>query len=198
MTIAAIAISATVMAACSAGQPAESASPPGAGPTTPAAAAPTQTTPPSPSTGATNAPTTILEGTWVTEPTTCDQQAAAVEQAGFTADDMQTAGFDPAACLGQGSVFTILFAGDRLRIILDGEVTWDGGFRIVDEDTFEAGDSSNPGDLYLAYRYGLDGDTLTVDMVRDDYPTTSADELVGERIAQTVIYETASFKRQPE
>jgi hypothetical protein len=197
-TITAIAIAATLMTACSAGQPAGSASPTGAGPTTPAAAAPTQTAPPSPSSAATEAPPTNLEGTWVTEPTTCDQQTATLERAGFSADDMATAGFDPAACFGHGSVFTILFAGDRLRVIQDGEVGWDGGFRIVDEDTFEAGDSSKPGDFYLTYRYGLDGDTLTVDMVRDDYPTTSADELVGEQIAQTVIYETAPFERQPD
>jgi hypothetical protein len=189
-----VGLAALFIAACGGGQ---ATSPvPQSGNPTPAASTPAAITqaPSSAPTGS-DATATVLEGTWVTEPTTCEQQTAAARKAGFTDDDLQIAGFDPTTCFGAGSQFSIRFAGDRLLIFQDGEVGWDGTFRIVDDDTFGAGDT---GDLYLTYEYALDGDTLTIDMIRDDYPTTSADELVGEQLAQTVIYETTPFHRQAD
>jgi hypothetical protein len=94
-----------------------------------------------------------------------------------------------------GSQFTIRFADDRLVIFNDGVVGWDGLFQVVDEDTFEAGDSD--AGFYIIYDYALDGDELTIDMVSNDYPTSSEEELAGELIAQTVIYESAPFVREP-
>jgi hypothetical protein len=94
-----------------------------------------------------------------------------------------------------GSQFTIRFAGDRLVVFQGGEVGWEGLFQVVDDDTFEAGDSA--AGFYITYDYELDGDELAVDMVSNEYPTTSEEELTGEMIAQTVIYETAAFVREP-
>jgi hypothetical protein len=34
-------------------------------------------------------------------------------------------------------------------------------------------------------------------MVRDDFPAASPEELLGEQVAQTVIYESAPFSRIP-
>jgi hypothetical protein len=106
------------------------------------------------------------------------------------------AGWDPANCsaMMHGRVFTIRFAGERLVAFQDGAQGWSGVFRQTDDATIEAGDS---GDLYITYTFAIDGDQLTIDMVRDDYPTTSEAELIGEQVAQTIIYESAPFTRQP-
>ena len=167
-----------------------SVAPPQATPTAAATAAPTEVPPSA-------APVSILEGTWTSGATTCDQQNAAVTAAGFTKDDLEAAGWDKASCgsLMHGSDFTVRFAGERLVIFSDDVVGWDGAFRVVDSDTFEAGDSA--GAYYITYQFTVDGDQLTIDMVRDDFPAVSPDELVGEQLAQTVIYETAPFTRVP-
>jgi hypothetical protein len=141
-------------------------------------------------------PASVLEGTWATSETTCEQQNAALTAAGFSSADLELAEWDAATCGGMmhGSQFTIRFADERLVAFQDDVIGWDGTFRIVDSGTFEAGDQ---GDLYITYEYTIDGDELVIDMVRDDYPTSSEAELMGERIAQTVIYETAPFERTP-
>ena len=143
------------------------------------------------------APVSTLEGTWITPETTCDEQNAALTNAGFTDADLEAGGWDAATCGGMmhGSQFTIRFAGDRLVIFNDGVIGWEGLFQVVDGDTFEAGDGD--AGFYIAYEYALDGDELTIDMVSNDYPTSSEEELTGEMMAQTVIYETAPFVREP-
>lgn len=142
------------------------------------------------------APVSVLQGTWTSGPTTCDEQKAAATAAGFTSDDFEAAGWDKATCgnLMHGSDFTVRFAGERLVHFSDDVVGWDGAFRVVDSDTFEAGDSGN---FYITYQFTIDGDQLTIDMVRDDYPAVSPEELIGEQLAQTVIYETSPFTRVP-
>lgn len=181
-----------LVAGCGGTQPSPSIAPPSAAPpeATPTAPAATQTTP-SP------APVSVLEGTWAAGATTCDQQNAAVSAAGFTKADLEAAGWDKATCanLMHGSAFTVRFAGERLVHFSDDVVGWDGIFRVVDADTFEAGDSG--AGYYITYQFTIDGDQLTIDMVRDDYPAASPEELVGEQLAQTVIYETAPFTRVP-
>ena len=133
----------------------------------------------------------VLTGTWATGETTCAQRQAAVEAAGFTAEQLTSVRWSP-HCPGG---WTIRFAGGRLVLLgTDGSVGWDGKYRIIDDDdTFEAGDR---GRYYITYRYAVDGDQLTIDMIRDDYPTTSEVELLGERLAQTEIFETSPFTRQ--
>jgi hypothetical protein len=158
----------------------------------------TPTVPPSTAAASpTGAPVTVLEGTWTTGETTCAQQQAAVDAAGFSAEDLQAAGWDYATCgdLMHGAEFTVRFAGERLVHFNDDVVGWEGAFRVVDSDTFEAGDAG--ADYYLTYEFAIAGDQLTIDMVRDDFPASSPEELLGEQVAQTVIYESAPFSRVP-
>jgi hypothetical protein len=165
-------------------------------------AAPGSVTSPTPVPSASTAtptagPSSPLEGTWVSRTTTCSEQSAAVEAAGFTAEQMALGGWSPACGEGMGfeSPFTIIFEAGRLLQFEDGYIGWSGQYRIVDEDTFQAGDD---GTYYITYEYAIDGDQLTIDMTRDTCPPCESDaDLTGERIAQTVIYESSPFTRQP-
>ena len=58
--------------------------------------------------------------------------------------------------------------------------------------------------LHDAYHFAIDGDQLTIDMISDDYTradygaaSPSEAELLSEQMAQTAIYETSPFTRQP-
>ncbi|OGO53550.1 MAG: hypothetical protein A2V84_01170 [Chloroflexi bacterium RBG_16_70_13] len=155
----------------------------------PAVTATIAATPAAPATG----PASVLEGTWIAT-STCAQQAAAVDAAGFTDEQQTAAEWDAATCMdmGHGTRMQLRFSGERLIIFQDGVIGWDGVFRTVDADTFEAGDS---GTYYLTYEFAVAGDQLTIDMVRDDFPTSDPAELAGEQIAQTVIYESAPFEK---
>lgn len=151
----------------------------------------------SPTVAPTAAPTApagdVLTGTWATGETTCAQQQAAIDAAGFTAEQLTFVRWSP-HCPGGN---TILFKGRRLvEFSTDGSVGWDGKYRILDDDTFEAGDS--PGDgYYITYQYEVDGDQLTIDMVKNTCPyCISEAERLGELLAQTEIYETSPFTRQ--
>jgi hypothetical protein len=167
-----------------------------------ASAVPPTAAPPTAAVTATEAPTvsvtpaSALEGTWTTGATTCAQQQAAADAAGFTADQLEAAGWD-GTCGGlmHGSEFKVRFSGDRLVVFQDGAVGWDGTYQVVDSDTFEAGDAT--AGFYITYDYSMDDDELVIDMVRNDFPAASPDELAGEQLAQTVIYETATFTRVP-
>ena len=167
---------------------------PSAVPPTPPAATATPTLAPTPApTAAPSVPAgDVLTGTWATGETTCAQQQAAVEAAGFTAGQLTSVGWSP-SCPGG---YTIRFASGRLvEFSTDGSVGWDGNYRIIDDDTFEAGDTVNG--MYITYQYEVDGDRLTIDMVENTCPyCISEAERLGEQLAQTEIYETAPFTRQ--
>jgi hypothetical protein len=147
-------------------------------------------TPPATAAGLAN----VLQGTW-TATTTCVQQAAAVNAADFTDEQQTAAGWDAATCMdmAHGTELQIRFSGERLIIFQDGTIGWDGLYRIVDENSFEAGDRD--AGYYIACDFVLDGDRLTIDMVRDDYPTSDPAELAGDQIAGTVIYESTPFEK---
>ena len=186
---------ALLVAGCGGTQPSPSVTPPSAVPpqATPTAPAATQAAPSA-------VPVSVLEGTWATGPTTCDQQNAAVKAAGFSGNDLEAAGWDKATCgdLMHGTAFTVRFAGERLVHFSDDVVGWDGVFRVVDSDTFEAGDTASGFEsYYITYEFTIDGDQLTIDMVRNDFPAASPKELIGEQLAQTVLYESAPFTRVP-
>jgi hypothetical protein len=133
----------------------------------------------------------VLRGTWAVSETTCAQQQAAVEAAGFTAEQLTSVGWTP-DCPG---AYTIRFANGRLvQFSRDGSVGWEGNFRILDDDTFEAGNFASG--CYISYDYAIDGDQLTIDMVEDICPAWSPAELLGDSIIQTEIYETSPFTRQ--
>jgi len=149
-----------------------------------------------PTTAPTAAPPSPLEGTWATGETTCAEQNSAVEAAGFTAEQMTLGGWGPTCGeMLHGSQFTILFEAGRLYEYADGYLGWEGEFRFIDEDTFQAGDD---GSFFITYQYAIDGDKLTIDMIQDTCPPCGPGaDLFGEQIAQTVIYETSPFTRQP-
>ena len=146
----------------------------------------------------TAAPPSPLEGTWATGETTCAEQNAAVQAAGFTVEQMALGGWT-LTCADEplhGSQSIIIFEAGRLFQFSDGYQGWSGQYRIVDEDTFQAGDD---GSYYITYEYATDGDKLTVDMTQDTCPPCGSDaDLMGERIAQTVIYETSPFTKDRE
>jgi hypothetical protein len=158
----------------------------------PTAAAPA---PASPDSTSALAAASELEGTWSAGATTCEQQNAALAKAGFTPKDLKRGGWDSETCgnMMHGRLMMARFAGDQLTFFQDGVSGWNGTFAMTGPGTFKAG---VPGDLYLAYTFTLDGDRLTVDMVRDDYPADNDNELLGEQIAQTVVWESAPFMRQ--
>lgn len=145
-------------------------------------------------TGATGTAADPLEGTWTAIITPKLEEQAAV-----------AAGIEPSLSssedlFGVPGPITIVLTFEDGQLIqtsaaegMEPEVGWSGLYEIVDEDTFVAGDT---GELYIEYAYAIDGDQLVIDMVRDDYPTVSEEELAGEIYAQTVIYESASFTRE--
>jgi peptide/nickel transport system substrate-binding protein len=139
-------------------------------------------------------PPSPLERTWATGATTCTEQNAAVEEAGFTAEQMAIAGWTCIAGRPPESQFTVIFEAGRLLQYSDGYLGWSGQYRIVDEDTFEAGDD---GSYYITYDYAIDGDRLTIDMIQDTCPPCAPGDLLGERIALTVIFESSRFTREP-
>jgi len=164
---------------------------PSAGPSSPpaATASPTDSPTLAPTAAASVPAGDVLAGTWAVSRTTCAQQQAAVEAAGFTAEQLTSVGWGP-DCPG---AYTIRFANGRLvEFSSDGSVGWEGKLRIVNENTFEAVDI----DCSITYDYAIDGDQLTIDMVEDVCPAYSAAQLLGEQVTQTEIYETSPFTRQ--
>lgn len=135
-----------------------------------------------------------LEGTWTTVLTRkLEEQAAA--KAG-----LESGGPSHGDLFGATEPATIVLTFEDGQMVhtssvqgAQPEVGWSGRYEVVDEDTFVAGDA---GDLYIEYTYSIEGDRLVIDMVRDDFPAVSEEELAGEIYAQTVIYEGAPFTRQ--
>jgi hypothetical protein len=135
-----------------------------------------------------------LEGTWIAVLTPELEHQAALA-AGLEPNTMS----HEEMFYGKGPVTVVLTFEDGQMIHttapegVEPEVGWSGLYEIVDDDTVVAGDT---GDLYIEYTYSIDGDQLVIDMVRDDYPTVSEEELAGEIYAQTVIYESVPFTRE--
>jgi hypothetical protein len=144
---------------------------------------------------------TALVGRWVTPDVTCEQQKATVLAAGYTAEQMALSEWTCPG--GTTNHYTIIFGGPAadpnvpktLVLYERSAVGWSGVYRVVDASTFEAGDS---GTYYITYHFAISGNRLTIDMVRDDCPScTPGASLLGELMAQTAIYETSAFTRQP-
>jgi len=167
---------------------------------------------PSPSATSTDEPTpnplaAALSGTWVSAPSSCADQNAALNRAGYTAAQLDLAGWDAATCMDMthGSVHEIRFtpggygvrvgSDGRLLQLADGEVGWDGYYVVVDADTVIAGDGDR--DPYLTYQVRIDADELVIDLVDNQFPAVSEAELWGDTVAQTVIYESGPFTRKP-
>jgi hypothetical protein len=168
-----------VTTACSGG----TVSPSAMRPSHPAASA-------SPTAAPSASPRSPLEGTWTTRVITCAEMMAAVREAGLTDAQITASGW---TCPAEAGRELIRFAaGHLVSFNHDGSVGWNGRYRIIDDETFEAGDN---GTYYITYHYALDGDKLTIEVIKDDYPATGI-ALLGDQVAQIAGYNTAPYTRQ--
>lgn len=137
----------------------------------------------------------LLVGTWLAAEATCEQQLAAVEAAGFTADQIAGSGWTcPAGSTNQYSVQFGGFDLRGLRIFDKGVLAFPGSYQLVSDTTFEV--RSQGGDYCLTYSYAIEGDRLTIEMTDPGCPTTG-DAPLNDQVAQTAIFETSLFTRQP-
>lgn len=163
--------------------------------------------------GATSTPGTInaadlLAGRWTSAQSTCADQNAALQRSGFTAAQLALGGWDAATCMQMthGKTHVIQFleshvipepsganANGTLIQYADGAIGWEGYWVVVDADTFMAGDGGHA--PYLTYQFTITGDQLVIDMVDNKFPAETEAGLLGDSIAQTVIYESLPFIR---
>jgi hypothetical protein len=137
-----------------------------------------------------------MVGTWLAAEVTCEQQIATVEAAGFTADQMTLSGW---TCPnGSTNRYSFQIGGGQdprsLGIYDKGALAFPGSYHLVGGTTFEV--LSQGGDYCLTYRYAIDGDQLTIVMTDHGCPTTGEAPL-NDQVAQTAIFETSPFTRQP-
>jgi hypothetical protein len=167
---------------------------------------------PSVSTSTSPSPSLItgpIVGTWATGETTCAQQLAAIEAAGYSADEMTSVGVDvtcengiavQGAGWANGSQVTIRFFPDG-RLVVSDNVNGDSTliYRLIGDTTFEASDTHAP-QICLTYGYAIAGDQLTIQIVDNGCPATRpgrADAPLLDQIGLTVVFETSPFARQP-
>jgi hypothetical protein len=168
--------------------------------------APSPTSSPSPSPSPTTAPITgPIVGTWATGTTTCAQQLAAIEAAGYSAEQMTSVGVDPTCKNGiaaagagwaNGSQFTMHFLPDG-RLVVSDDVYGDSTFtyRLIGDATFEAIDA-HPAGICLTYGFAIEGDQLTIENVDTGCSGTPKAPLL-DQIGLTVLFETSPFTLQP-
>jgi hypothetical protein len=157
-----------------------------------------------PSSSSTPLPDPIV-GTWVAGETTCEEQVAALEAAGFTTDQMAAGGVDPSCANGIvadgadfsiGSQFTLTFlASGSLTLFEDRVVGWNARYELGEGSTFEASDVRLPS-ICLTWRYAIEGDQLTIELV-DPGCTGGEASPIHDQLAQTVIFQTSPFTREP-
>jgi hypothetical protein len=146
-----------------------------------------------------------IVGTWAAGETTCEQQLAAIEAAGYSAKQMTRVGVDLSCQNGitvegaewsSGSQFTIRFYDDgRFTLWEDGVRAGLATYRLTDQGTFEFTDA-HVRTICTTYRYAIDGDQLTIEMTGPGCAATGDAPLL-DQIAQTVFFETSPFTRQP-
>jgi len=147
----------------------------------------------SPSAAPSATPIPPMFGTWLAPEVTCDPQNAAIAAAGFTAEQIAASGWTCAA--GTTNRYRLQFEGnDRLRVYDKGVLAFPGQYHVVNETTVEV--LSEGGDFCLTYEYAIEGDQLTIRMTDHGCPTTGEAPLT-DQVAQTAIFETSPFLRQP-
>jgi hypothetical protein len=153
----------------------------------------TPPTPPTPKAGSSTSPSP-LAGTYATDPIPVAHMVDVARQAGFEEADVAEfrAGYDGV----QEIVFTLKLTGD-LWVVFEsrdgGTATddWAGPYEILDDTTVRAG---APPCGPITYDYVLDGDDLSLRMT-DDQCLEDGKLTAGELIAQTTIYESATYHR---
>jgi hypothetical protein len=165
---------------------------------------------PSPSTNPTPSPspaasqiTGPIVGTWTTGETTCAQQLAAIEAAGYSAEQMTSVGVDltckngiavAGAGWANGSQFTTQFLPDG-RLVVSDNVYGDSTFtyRLIGDTTYEATDAHG---ICLTYGYAVAGAQLTIEVADNGCPAAGQAPLL-DQIGLTVLVKTSPFTRQP-
>ena len=121
-----------------------------------------------------------IVGTWATGEVTCAQQLAALEAAGFSAEQMTTVGVDltcengiavqGAGWGGNGSQNTARFLPNGSLVVSD-NVHPDSRFtyRLIGAATFEATD---PQGICLTYGYAIEGDQLSIEIIDNGCPAS--------------------------
>jgi hypothetical protein len=146
-----------------------------------------------------------IVGTWAAGETTCEQQVVTLEAAGFTIEQMAAGGVDPTCSNGIvaegadfsiGSQFTLVFlSSGSLTLFEDGVRGWSARYSLGEGSTFEASDV-NLASICTTWRYAIDGDQLTVEM-DDPGCAASGPAPIHDQLAQTIIFQTSPFTRQP-
>jgi hypothetical protein len=135
-----------------------------------------------------------LAGTYSTDPIPVAHLVDVARRAGFEEKDVAEfrAGYDGV----QDVVYTLKLT-DELWVVFesrDGGTAsdnWAGPYQILDDATVRAG---APPCGPITYDYELDGDELSLDMT-DDQCFEDGKVPAGELIAQTTIYESATYHR---
>jgi hypothetical protein len=163
---------------------------PGSATGAPAATAPaTQSTPAS--------DPRLPEGTYRTPVLTFERIAAAGVAAGFKHSEVEAYyEVDEGQSTSGTWIYTIKLSAGRwteFAVFNNGpnEIGWAGRYQVVDDRTIVATD----GCWTITYRFKLDGDKLTLDMVDDKCQGQDGAVEQGELIAQTTIYESAPFTK---
>jgi hypothetical protein len=151
-----------------------------------------------------------LVGNWTRVVPTCADQNAALQRAGYTADQLTLGEWDAATCDGMVYAQAVRvdflrtlapeWADGSLRVLTDsGETVWEGFYHVVDSDTVVAGDSRDASIGVvprITYTVSIDGNQLVMDVVDDRLPGLSESDRWADVIAQTVIYESLPFTRE--
>jgi hypothetical protein len=136
-----------------------------------------------------------LAGRWAAQTTTCEQQNATVQAAGFTAEQISLSGW---SCSNGGTNhYSVRFWTPQTRslmTILDGTAqASQTEYRIVDNQTLEQFYPDDP--FCIALRYTIDGDQLTFEV--EHGCASTGDAPLNDQVALTAILQTSPFTRQP-
>jgi len=159
-----------------------------------------------------------LAGTWLAAEVTCAQQVAAIEAAGYTAEQITQAGadlvaqqggsadgfFDPTcANASKTDQYSVVFDGLPLAATIRSATIYDHGavtspqsYGVTDGSTFEFGNHNGKAwDICLTFHYAIVGDVLTITSIDPRCPG-AGDAPLLDQIALTAFFE-APFTRQP-
>jgi len=159
-----------------------------------------------------------LVGTWLAAEVTCTQEGAAIEAAGYTAEQVTQAGadlvaqgfgpaegfFDPTcANASNPNQYSVVFDGLPAAATIRSATVYDHGavlspqsYGVTDGSTFEFGNHNGKAwDVCLTFHYAIVGDALTINSIDPRCPG-SADAPLLDQIALTAFFE-APFTRQP-
>jgi hypothetical protein len=158
---------------------------------------------------ATSAPSASLVtgpivGTWATGETTCAQQLAVLEAAGFSNKQMTRVGVDltcengitvPGAAWADGTQNQVAQFFPDGRLVMSEFPYRDSTFtyRLIGATTFEATDAIG---ICVTFGYAVEGDQLSIEIIDNGCPATGDAPLL-DQIGLTVLFETSPFTRQP-